>query len=360
MRYFILIFSIVSLALVTTTSVNYAEDFTNALSPLLQNGDIVQVSNYLSKNTGNADYPAIEKYLIEESRQRILKNDYVFTEHLLQTLLIFNLDNTDAQDLYSSIVKINRERKAAAEEETRKKNEEGSRKKKIEQEILKEEKLLKKEDQITNIGLDNFRFGLEFSPLDLCGYQSALYHDLYGTNRNHLKYGLSGAAWIYFIHPFLNFGLDGSVQYWFVDLTDVSGDFLSYKINTAVNFPDMKLPVYFRLGIASFNYQFREQAKPDDIYVLYFLSPTIGAAFRDLYFSPNFSLNVTLDYYLASPFVSPLNSIFDAGVKIGYDYFQNDLIRLFVGIQAQSLVVIAHGKIEMANKIEILAGAVLQ
>lgn len=157
------------------------------LETALKNNDFDAVSTIL--NEADADIaPQFEATILQAAKNAVIKNKLDDAFKLAEIVLYYNFDNTEAQDLYTSIQQQKNKAVAAAEA-----------KKKVEEQ-KKEEKFI---NDVKFIGIDDFSFGIAVTPAAMDFLTSDPVKKVYKTDGFSCRYGFGVDGFVAFNHPFI-------------------------------------------------------------------------------------------------------------------------------------------------------------
>jgi hypothetical protein len=297
----------------------------------LNSGDIQAIEKNLEMFTLGIDSVHAEKIVLDKARSLILSNQLDQALSVCELLLLFNLDNIDAQDLYNSIDRLKQDRKAfeekqriAAElaqkqaEEQKRKLDEQARKEaeikakqaqeearlseieRIEQERLKRvaHELAEKEkfvQSIREIGIDNFSLLAYIAPYRMPIAVSDFANDYRESLLVNILYGVSSNLQITFTHPYI--ALSASAHYAKSLVLISNSTSLDNELEAIARIwsPALGIPLTIRIG-----YMYKDWSPVADVLYTQISTPIVGMGLQDLQFSPNLWASIWADYGLSA------------------------------------------------------------
>jgi hypothetical protein len=387
------VFSIVFLCLLSRLFAQ--EEWVGAVDEAVKSRDSEQITSILGEYTMEGNYGDVEAYVFGKAEEMILKDEYEFAQKMLEAILLNNLENFAAQELYTTLDITIREKKAEeearlkaeeeakrlaeveakvkAEEEARLKAEEEEQRKKEEVERKKaeeeaarvwEEKARKQKEEeerrlyyerVNNITLDHFSAHADIGAADFLLYYSKVYSDYAGSGGTHFKYGLSADISGTFNHPYIIADLEAGFDIFFLNLNPSLALPLSYSIVLSAGTPLIKFPVYLRGGFKHSMFLYGED-EDSEVLVTALISPVAGVGFMDLRLGNRVKLGVTADLYF-SPFVSEYtDAAFDTSLETSVLFFEKGQLSLSAVAHLSSLFVFTGGGLENSSKLELGIG----
>ncbi len=95
----------------------FAQSVSSEFSTAVENKDLDRIETLLL-DASSGDSVVMENALLNEAKKAVLSNDYDYASALAELVLLKNLDNEQAQNMYVSIEELKRQ-KAAADEAKR-------------------------------------------------------------------------------------------------------------------------------------------------------------------------------------------------------------------------------------------------
>lgn len=177
---------LIILTIVLVTPCVYAGNLQNAIDEK----DLGMVLDYLL-DADPEDSPAIEEQILEAARNAVRAGDLGYARELAGTVLLFNIDNASAAELYLAIEEAERQT------EFRRQNEELER----EQNRLREQEAARIEyrESLSQIRSDHFRFRATLGPLHYLYYRP-------GDTTEQGTIGSHGSLSFRFQHPLISIG----------------------------------------------------------------------------------------------------------------------------------------------------------
>ena len=377
----------------------FGQSFDDSVGALIREKNIEALNSFFLENSQSDDYPALENFVIESAKNLIVQGEYKFAQELLKVVLTNNLENSEAQELYTSLESTIQE-KLRIDEEVRKKEEVRKQKEDEEQrqrelalqqaeeerqrkeELKAEEERLKVEEEanieaekqrmeeITIIGSENFSFSLNLAPVNIVLYHSDYYDDYYNTVKVNLKYGLGLDLAAFFRHPFVRTGIDITFDTAFVNILNSNGTPFAYNIYISGTSPVIRIPLYFVTGFSHLFYSFGLDYSQEDIDVrtISYPSPVAGLRFGNIHFSPGvFGIDFTSLYHLASlrknqegdesAAILEYDAVFDVTARLILRPRKTNRLNLSYGARLGALFIVSDGNWEINGKILFNIGA---
>lgn len=182
---------------------------TDDLLEALKAKQIDTVQSLLEDST-DEDSEVFESLILEESRKAVKKDDLDYAYDLANIVLMYDFDNVEAQDLFTSIERAKKSKAEVAAKEAekeKKRQEEEEQRRQIEefqaQKQKEQEEKIEFEKAVTTVSLDNFPLSIGFVPVSMEFLNSEIANTYKGSNKFEMKYGLGLHANFGFNHPFL-------------------------------------------------------------------------------------------------------------------------------------------------------------
>ncbi|MBN1648078.1 MAG: hypothetical protein JW874_08600 [Spirochaetales bacterium] len=255
-----------------------------------------------------------EKYILDKAREFVLASDLDYAQALAEIVLLFNLDNAEAQNLYAGIENAQREKvelaekQRLAEEEKKRREEEAKRleaEKKAEDARLAEEKRLGEEKAaekeayekaVSEVGLQNLSGFFSVSPAYFAIQQSGFYDIIAGSETVHSGYGLQGAGYLRFSHPYIEITLNLLYDHLFVSFND--GDLLdTFSITGIISTPLLHFPLALRAGFAGMFFTSADGGAGTTTLFTAWNSLAVGIGLENLKIGKSIALNAGVDLY---------------------------------------------------------------
>lgn len=327
--------------------------------------DAEALGKILAEQKELADYAETEEFVLELTKELILEDDYQFAKTVLELLLSNNLENKEAQNLYTSLNQHLREQekeeeleKQRLEEEERQRLAEEEKTKEIEiQEKLAEIEEKEKEEQIfqeevENIDIDNFYGSFTLGIGDFSLYSSAIKKNYSGERSLCLKYGISTDIRGWFEHPYIKIGLHIPFDIYFLGLTKTNTTPLSYGFMLSAGTPLIQFPLYVRFGFKH-NMYLNNSNNTSDVLITNLTSPTLGIGILELAINDNIELDWALDLFFAAQQSEYVKVIFDTHLQGNYLFYQTELMSLKASATLQSFLIFTEGGMENNTKLEL-------
>lgn len=222
-----------------------------------------------------------------------------------------NIDNLEAQNLYTSIEEDKRVQKQLAQEKAEKERiaqKEQAEIQKAEKEKADREaydksiKVITKNNFSGYIGLN--LVGFEFS-------QSALANTVYNSGLN-VRYELGASGGVRFSHPYVNVGLDA---FWNIAPFALTGSIIDNIVNARLTFALPKLTKKFAL---TGGYTYWVLSSTGTAFFTKLGSPFIGVGVADVTFGKNFSADLFADWNMISIYESMIDFSFSVNMSLTY------------------------------------------
>ena len=291
------------------------DDMSRRVDALLAPENTQDLRKLLTDNQRAAWYGELESYVLKKARQMVVQNDLDHAKQICLTVIDINLDNQEAVNLYQSvnaaIVKRDSAAKKAAEAENLEVFKQQASEAKIKQDLSKTYKTVTNTSSGKKVYLDQ-DFNNHYSSttwdvmLGLVNVKALVREEAFSVN-----YGLS---------------LNGSLFYHGEDFTigaDIRGDAtvlaftgpqtVTWSGSGVMSAASNALNKYLvlRLGAFSAGYGFGVVSKEPEV----FISPVLGAGFRDVRFGETGLLETGVDWYAGHLYTEGM--IAAAGVHLG-------------------------------------------
>lgn len=373
-----------------------------AIEAALLAGDAAAVGAILSEAPAELA-PELESLSLEAARNAVRAGKLDTASSIAEAVLLFNLDNSEAQDLYTSVEEARR-LKAAQEEKKRQEAEaarakaeaEAAAKARAEAEAAKaeaereaarakaeadakaaEEARLELERRareareaderkraeeeaflrsVRVIGWKNFTASAALSPA-LVDIGASSFADAYsGDAAVNSGYGFSGSAELRFHHPYVGAKLEAS--YGLVPFPFSEGDTSnSLSARLAIGTPAIGLPLYLSAGFVSRTYAGADGAEADTVLFTALSSPTLGIGIEDWAPLPNLELGLRAEWLA----VSAVDDLIDfaASVRLSGKYYwrRGEAFDLFAGVAVGADGIFAGDGLEWSIHPSLEAGA---
>lgn len=265
--------------------------------------------------------PLFEEMILEDSKRAVKKDDLDYAYKLAEVVLMYDFDNTEAQNLFTSIEKAKKSKAEVAAKEAekeRKRQEEAEKLRKLEEyNALKQEEENKKkkhEEAVSKITIKNFPLEVGLSPVSFDYTKSEIRDDYEGKKTSDFKYGAGLYTDLGFVHPYVLTNLH--INYNFL-LLSFGGNGMKSDLKTRLTFgtPILSDYVRFSLGYDSLNYiNSNKSVVLTDIY-----AGTIGFGVENLRIKDVFDVTVFADLNTVSFFSSNVNMSYDIDFSFRYD-----------------------------------------
>ena len=388
-------FVFLSLLLCFLSPIFGQEDWAGPVDEAVKNRSSDQISSILGEYSMEESYSDVEAYVFGKAEEMILRDEYEFAQKMLEAVLLNNLENVAAQELYTTLDITIREKKAEeearlkaeeeakrfaeveakvkAEEVARLKAEEEKKRKIEEAEQLKakeeaarikaEEDKKKAEEEerrlyyerVNNVTLDHFSASANVGAADFLLYYSKVYSDYAGTGGLYFKYGLSAELSGTFNHPYIIADLEAGFDIFFLNLNPSLALPLSYRIVVSAGTPLIKFPIYLRGGFKHSTFLYGED-EDSEVLVTALISPVAGVGLMDLKLGKRVKMDAALDLYF-SPFASDYtHAAFDTSLETSVLFFRKNRLSLSAVARISSLFVFTEGGLENSSKVELGIG----
>jgi hypothetical protein len=377
---------------------------TDKMTSALASGTIESVASVLMEAPAEQT-PSLEEIILRAARDAVRAGKLDRALALAETVLLFNLDNIEAQDLYNSIEETRRtlaeqearklkeaadaKAKADAEAAAKAKAAEEAAKKKAEEEAAsakaeadaksaeaarldlerrareaKEADDKKRAEEeaflrsVRIIGLQNFRFTASLSPA-LIPFGASDFADEYsGTSAINAAYGFDATAEFRFIHPYIGVKLVGNYS---LIPFPFSGDDTEtrWSARFAIGTPAIGIPLYISAGYLAKSLTGAADAEADTVLFTSLTSPTVGFGIENITVFKNLELGLLAEWLVVSA-VSDLMD-FAARVQIGGRLYviRSDRADVFAGLHTVMDAILEGGRIEWSVSPGLYAGVTI-
>ncbi len=328
------------------------------IDKLLEFNDKDQLFTTLDNTSDSPEYYKVESYLIDKAKELILSKQYKQAFEIIETLLVINMDNIDAQTLYISIKsyvdkeKIKLETKKEidiliVEKVAKIKDEEKAR---IEEENSEKKKKLKNE--FVEFSIDNITFNFSLGGLNSQFFYSSFYTSFHKVENPTFRYGLSTDFNIYYKNAIIIAGISLRFDSFFVSLYPRSSSNILYKISSSFTTPYLVAPLSFNWGMIHI-ISFFEKGKLEDVFFTYVISPFIGVKVLDYKVNNYIALGGEANYLFASFYSKFLDVSFDASFYITANIFNHKHYRFSIKTELLYLLMVYSGNIESDLRLNI-------
>ena len=312
---------------------------------------------------------SLEAQALQMAKTSIKEGNLEKATKIVEAILLFNLDNLEAQELYTSIDETRRTMaeqaekkkkeeaaareaadKARRDEEARKaalKAEEDKRKAEDEKRKAEEAKKLEEEAFLRSVrvvGPDNFSFMASIVPGNGCLWGSGFADTYTGDQSLNLAYGVAARAEVRFWHPYIVILAEGSYAY---SPFPIMGDdrLGSTQARLSIGTPVLGAPLYLSAGYHG--HTVTETADtPDSMLFTALASPTIGLGIRNAVLFERLEASVLLEWLPIS--VTDQLIDFAAAAKLDLRLYvvRGARLDMFAGLVADAAMIIAGDGIE--------------
>ena len=375
MKSYMLIF-LIAVVLVSTA---FADEITARIDQAAAAENTDELKAIMDEESIKESYPEIENYLVGKAKNAVIAGNYGLARKLLDLILLKNLDNIDAQDMYISLEREEREKRLAEEkkqaleearlaEERRKKEEEKrlleeqrlkeeNEKLKVITQKMEEEKLNPPPPVIVEVPAENpFSFYGELGAADFIMYRSGFFSDVYGKDKTSFRYGISLGGTVLYNKDDFSAGFDLYAESFFLKIAPESASVFSWKAALYASVLSFPLPLYLRLGWTQTSYNYPDDVG-EDMYITSLFSPLLGIGLKDLEITEKIDLSALFDFYIISFMTSYFDGAFDTGIGIKYDLPDYKKYDLYLRGNIAGTFVLGDSKMENNLKLQIIAGA---
>ena len=372
-------------------SLAFAQDFDNSAGAMIREKNLESLSSFL-REYAEDELSELESYIIDSAKNYVIQGDYVYAQALAGVVLRHNLENVDAQELYTSLESsIQQQRKT--EEENRRKEEAEKQREEEEQNQreaelrqaeeerqrqeaarAQEERLQREEqeriEEITIVDIGNFSFSFNAALVNLLLYHSDFYDKYYDSVKINLKYGLGIDAAAYFQHPYVKAGLDVAFDTAFVDLLEPSGTPFSYSVLLSGTSPLIQFPFYLTTGFSHLLYSFDPDKTIMDVQTISIPSPVLGFRVGNVHYTNGaFGVDFTGLYYLTalrrnsdekdSLSFLEYDAVFDTSLRFLFNFYTREGVHWNSSVRLAANFIFVDGQLELNSKILLNIGAVI-
>lgn len=320
----------------------FAEEEYN-VNALIAAKDLAAVEELLIDYMDSEGYSELENELIKGVKKLIVRGDYILAEQLLELILNYNMDNSEAQDIYLSLKDYRAEQDRMETE-----------KRTAEEERIRREEAARRAEEL-KVTAKNLSFNCELGAINFLFYQSQFYYDKYEEPKLNFKYGMSTALSFLFHHPYFATAIDVYLSGYFVNINPESAYLLNYKATFGFTVPKMRIPLYFTLGWAHTYFHYPE-GMVKDVLITSLLSPTFGLRVRNFYFNNYIGLDGAFDFYLFSFMTGYFDAAFDAKLGLLVRIFSHKAVNFYIRTDLLATFTVGYGRLENNVKLEISAG----
>lgn len=295
------------------TSVSSETSTLKLLQTALKNKKITEVKSLL-ENSGEKETKECEALILDTAKKAVEKDDLDFAYSLSEIVLMYNFDNLEAQQLYTSIDKA---RKSKAEllakeaEKAKQKKEDEERKRQLEEyNAMKKQEAEKKEayqKSISSIDFNNFPIYASISPVALDFTSSEIADEYNSKNGINTKYGAGAFIDLGFKHPYILADLHLNYEFLFADFGD-KGAKSSLMTRLTLGSPIISNYVRLSLGYNLFNYI----NDKNSVLLRNVSAPTLGFGIEKVKIGKNFSFDLFSD-------INTLTFIKESKIDFGFD-----------------------------------------
>jgi hypothetical protein len=339
----------------------------DSLGTALKAKDIDGVKTALSAlGPGTPELQAAEQRVLGAARDATLGGDYDYALALANAILLTDLDNTEAQDLYTSIEESKRSKaeleakqQAAAQAEQKKKDDDAKAQAAAE---AAERERQQKEAFIASvrvIGLKNFSLALEASPAGLTLYGSPFADAYWGSSGARWLYGFSGGAEARFTHPYVSAALRARYEYSPMAL-GTADERQDFRATASVGTGLLGIPLFITGGYQNYSYFKADGTTADTVLFTALSGPTLGFGVEHLAMGPNLDLSLGAEWLTAGIEDAAVSFSFQAELSARYKLKPLfGFLRPYLGVDLAYAGVVAASQIESAGSASLTLGALL-
>lgn len=286
-----------------------------------------------------------EEMILEESRKAVKKDDLDYAYDLANIVLMYDFDNLEAQDLFTSIERAKKSKAELAAQEAekeKKRQEEEEQRRQVEEYQAQKQKeaddKLEYEKAVSTVSMENFPFSVGFAPASMEFLNSEIANIYKNTTKTEMKYGLGVQTNFGFNHPFLF--LKGKVSYDFYLVSFAENGMKSdLKSRVGIGSPIISDYVCLSVGYNWFNYL----KSNDSVLVQKIHSPTVGFGIDNLKFG---------DSVLVSLYTDVNTILFSQKTNIDFAFAEDFTIRYDLPVKlADKTIYLENNTIFSANVI---------
>jgi hypothetical protein len=365
-------FGLVIFLLLTVCSAGFSQETGNFQSigdeilSLISAGDTGGLEIFLDSLADAGEKTFAENFIIEQAKQSVLEGNLDLALALTEAVLLFNLDNTAAQNLYASIEQAKREKEELEEQERQAELERQQQEEELarieEEKAAEEQKAAEEkeyEDAVSNVTLDNFSLAVNLSPVSFLLYGSGFADLLSGQTTLNSNYGLGVNGRITFTHPYVAFNLNFFCSVFFVPFVSedllTEGDFV-----LSVSSPLIGFPVYLRAGYYGYEFGGPEGQAVSSVLFQGISSPVLGAGIENLKLTGSLGFSFYADILTLFFTHDSVDFAVNLGTSFPVRIFRiNDKMSFAVTPSASGTLLVSDGRIEWLSSISVSAGVVI-
>lgn len=326
-------------------SSNIDDAVKNKIDQFIENNNFSELENYLL-DLEIESTSEIENFLFLRSQQALDSQKLPLAKKILELILLLNMDNFEAQELYLNIDKAIKEKeeleRIAKEEKLKQKIEEKAKEEKEKQ----LDKKIEKEEAIAYFGPRNIKLMLDIAPLDMMFNSSQFSKDL------NTQYGIAVSTSLYYVHPYFGFGIDGLYDGGYLSISGEKNIYTFYRAFAAIRIPRIPVPLYLTGGIAGLDLKFDDNTA-SNVSIEELISPIAGLKLRNIEIGSRLKWDSIVSYYLFSFLTPNLQSAFDLQTGLGIQLFQGKVLSLAIQTDVTSIFLIGQNKLENNTKIKL-------
>ncbi len=343
----------------------------NLVDKYIEEKDEKVLDVLLSLGTEFPDYKRLIRYYLDNSIELAKKGELEFALVLAEAVLYSDLENSEAQSLYSDIVDMQIEYKERIELErvnAEKKRAELAREEEIEKAKIPPEQIYadiitdnikvysefkKREDSynLTHYTTNNFIY-----PLITKNYQSQVYDGYYNLEPQTRTYTGQGVdVGIGAKLDIFNFRLDASGNITYVDLIKNLTKQISGIINISLGISAINFPIFARCGFFYDQY-FYQTGTESDVAITFLPSPAIGLGITGLKFLKIFKLDLTSDFLFASTYTESFDYGFFSRAFLTINLIRIESVNFEIRGGVDSFIYNERGLLEHSEVIKIGIG----
>ncbi|MBO6177374.1 MAG: hypothetical protein J6O39_07520 [Treponema sp.] len=295
--------SIFLLSVISAFSV-FAQDFSE-LDSALKAEDSSRVLSILENAGSHSD--EFEQRVLDAAAELVMKGNVDLAADYTETVLLFDMDNKKAQEMYTAIEKarkdkIKEQQEAAVVAEKKKVEEKARRLQEYKFSVAEYYRSLKK------VSYRNFPVEIGLIPLAF-DYEASSFTE----TDSFLRYGFGGEVKAAFVHPGIKFDLNLDYIHSPVMLASGEGTKGEFNLRAAVTSPVFPVPLSLSAG-----YRNRTVKSNASLYKS-ISGPLIGIGVNDFELMPDFFLTAFFDLDLASSMSDSMQD-FAFGAEVDFKY----------------------------------------
>jgi hypothetical protein len=342
------------------------------LQSALQKNDVELVKNDLAAFTpGTPEMAEAEAAVLKAARAATLDGKFDLALGLAEAVLLADLDNAEAQDLYTSIeeakqnqLALEAKQRAAAEEAHQQQEAEAKAKAEAEakrQEAQKAEKERQAKEafiqSVRVIGLKNFSGTAELSPA-LFSLYSSPFADAYSGNESPRSLcGFSAGAGARFTHPYVTAAIRAHYEYSPLAFGEADQR-QAFWARVSVGTPILGIPLCISGGYQSFSFFGSDGSEADTVMFTSVRGPTIGLGIEEWRVTPAIDLSLDAEWLGAALADSIIDFAFQAELAARYKFpIVKNLFRPFVGADITFVGMLTGGEMESSCGLSVTVGA---